>query len=159
MDGENEARLHPDPQATCGCDNDGKEYCPKCKKHKWPSDPAAKAREIAEHVADIIWELPGGVDIREKGVKLIAAALEAERKAGRKEFRYGVTIFYEYFDKHGRRIRLSEDALEIKRIGEAEGYLMGLEEAAKVVDVHGSVHPVDTCVSCELADRIRGLSE
>lgn len=74
------------------------------------------ARGIAEKIADIIWELPGGVDIRQKGVNLIAAAL---REYGEAEYKRGFDQGYVYAD--------TKKAVAV-------GYRRGVEEAIKAIE-------------------------
>jgi hypothetical protein len=121
------------PQATCGCGchnpectNDGvygQACCPK------PSDPAAKATEIADFYK---FDLHKGLifDLARR----IAAAIEAERKAAVKEY-------------------IGRPWKDIDEIY-AQGYRQGLEEAAKEIE-NWWVEPKEFVH--RLSERIRGM--
>lgn len=107
-----------------------------CDFHKSPSDPTAKAREIARKILHPD-SLECGKQTCIEAQRRIAAALEAERKAGYDE---GV----DFAARQHAKLRQATWFMD--------GYRQGLEEAAKIVDRHE--RGIELCAE-GVADRIR----
>jgi len=132
------------PHAKCECGNEWHAQTGYCKL----PDPTAKAREIAENIVlesrqdrfakATIW--------LEHLTELLAAAIEAERKAGREETHCKVNCGC-FAD------------MRAKQVGDAEGYRRGLEEAAEVAEKTscGATYPNSDECECykEVAAQIR----
>lgn len=61
----------PSPEAKCECDNDGEEYCPRCKKHKWPEADAEEKviRDAIPVFEETIRAMEDVVNLARKGLK------------------------------------------------------------------------------------------
>jgi hypothetical protein len=100
-----------------------------------------KARKIVCSIEQKIHEYDynGASDI-------IAAAIDAERKAGREEVIEGNRTYTSHEWGHNK-----EREFQARRDGDAEGYRRGLNEAAEIVEGGSRLHESEK----ELADRIR----